>query len=83
LAVSKVLAASSSLPNLTIIGAQSRPYGAMEPKKANKSNFNTGLSAGNYYKNYFSLIHLHAFWYEEMCRELQRILNDKTVFTLA
>jgi len=42
-----VLAASSSLPNLTIIGAQSRPYGAMEPKKTNKSNFNTGLSAGN------------------------------------
>ena len=47
LAVSKMLAASSSLPNLTIIGAQSRPYGAMEPKKANKSNFNTGFSAGN------------------------------------
>jgi len=45
LAVSKVLAASSSLPNLTIIGAQSRTYGAMEPKKANKSNFYTGLSA--------------------------------------
>jgi len=33
LAVSKVLAASSSLPNLTTIGAQSRPYGAKEPKK--------------------------------------------------
>ena len=45
--MSKMLAASSSLPNLTIIGAQSRPYGAKEPKKANKSNFNTGLSAGN------------------------------------
>jgi len=47
LAVSKMLAASSFLPNLTIIGAQSHPCGAKEPKKANKSNFNIGLSAGN------------------------------------
>ena len=31
---------------MTTIGAQSRPYGAKKPKKANKSNFNTGLSAG-------------------------------------
>jgi len=42
LAVSKILGATSSLPNLTIIGAQSRPY----PKNPNKSNFNTCISAG-------------------------------------
>jgi len=42
---SKILGTASSLPNLTIIGAESRPYGETN-QKTNKSNFNTGLSAG-------------------------------------
>jgi len=63
LAVSKVLGASLSLPNLTIIGAQSRPYGAMKPKKANKSNFNTGISAGNEQKNSCFFVLLSTYVY--------------------
>jgi len=47
LAVSKILGVASFLPDLTIIGAQR----GNEPKKANKSIFNTGLSAGNYLTN--------------------------------
>jgi len=36
LAVSKILGAASSLPNLTIIGAHSRPYGATNQKRPTK-----------------------------------------------
>ena len=60
-----------SLPNLTIIGAQSRPYGTTN-QKPNKSNFNTGLSAGN--NN--SMIFHHEFF------RIDLVLSYKFIYSM-
>ena len=64
---SKTLAAASSLLNLTIIGAQRRPYGAKEPKKANNSNFNTGLSVSNKIKLFQCFLNMFKFFISFSC----------------
>ena len=69
LAVSKMLAASHSLPNLTIIGAQS------QPKKANKSSFNTGFSAGNKQKTvvFFVLLSPYVYRSPPNCMQIEDV----------